>query len=228
MSELDFDQSIIDQAMGQADPEQLQRAGGNPRFRGDETLYVRFFHHPHHDPEASAEQGRPIYRDREYVEIIVPGDKTTSVFRPVRDLDKQRFPRQYQAFRNSESQVNFGTPLEAWTGITRAQAEELKYFKIYTVEQLANLNDGIAQRFMGMNSLRTRAKDFLEAAKGESQVSALRAEIEKRDAEMAAMAESIRDLQSIVAEARGKKGKVTREAITPEPSDEPLLDTEDR
>ena len=196
MAELDFDQDLIDSAMGQLDQDPVTRAGGNPRFKGDENLYVRFFYHPHHDPEASVAQGRPIYQDREYVEIIVPGDKTTSVVRPVRDQDKMRFARQYQSFKSNQVQTNFGTPLEAWPGITRAQCEELKYFKIFTVEQLANMPDSIAQRFMGVNSLRARAKDFLEASKGTVQLEQFRKAIEDRDSELEVLRRAIADLQA--------------------------------
>ena len=221
----EFDQDLIDQAMGQLDQNGgVTRAGGNPRFKGDETLYVRFFYHPHHDPEASIEQGRPIYRDREYVEIIVPGDKTTSVFRPVRDLDKGRFARQYQAFKSNEVQTNFGTPLEAWPGITRAQCEELKFFKIYTVEQLSGMPDSIASRFMGMNQLRTRAKDFLEASKGTVQLEQFRKAIEDRDSELEVLRRAIADLQQRLPTAN----TATAPAAVEEPEMELEDDPEDR
>jgi hypothetical protein len=200
MAEVDFDQGLIDQGMSQIDE---QNSIGNPRFAQDANLYVRFFYMPHPDKKATQEQGRPIYYDREYVEIMVPGDKGNIVNRPARDMDRARFARQYRAFKNQEEQNNVGTPLDAWPGISRAQVEELRYFKISTVEQLATVPDNIAQKFMGINKLKNRAKVFIEAAKGMAQTDEFRAEIAKKDSQINALTEAVRELRDLVAESRG-------------------------
>jgi hypothetical protein len=170
---------------------------------GDETLLVKFYHTPRQNEQKSQEEGRPIFEDAEYVSIMVPGQKDNIIERPVRESDKERFPRHYAAFKNREEQTVEGTALEQWPGITRSQCEELKFFNITTVEQLAQVSDSHAQNFMGIQLLRTRAKTFMEAAKENAANENLAAELEARDAEieslkvaMADMAEQLKELRS--------------------------------
>lgn len=153
-------------------------------FTQDEKLIVNFQMIPHLDKAASKEQGRPIYTSREYITILVPGDKNNVVKRPVWSQDTQRFPRQYAAFKNNQSQQVTGTPLETVPWITREQVEELKFFHMQTLEQLANCPDVHAQKFMGINSMRQRARDHIAAAKEQAPLAQLRAEVEKRDAQL--------------------------------------------
>jgi hypothetical protein len=140
-----------------------------------------------------------------------PGDETLLVkfyHTPRQNEQKsqeegRRFPRHYAAFKNREEQTVEGTALEQWPGITRSQCEELKFFNITTVEQLAQVSDSHAQNFMGIQLLRTRAKTFMEAAKENAANENLAAELEARDAEieslkvaMADMAEQLKELRS--------------------------------
>lgn len=206
-------------------------ADSNDRYKEDKNLFVRFFMHPHPDPEATAREGRPIYYDREYVEIIVPGDKTTTINRPVRDMDKRRFAERYKAFKSDEQQVNVGTPLSAWPGITRSQVEELKYFKIFTVEQLVSIPDTVAQRFMGINILRKRASDFLAAAEGVAHETQLQSELEKRDNQIAALTNAVEELKKLVPknkQAQAEQIQVEEPEVEEATSDEEVEDLEDR
>lgn len=212
MAEAEFDQSMIDEAMGQLDDTApgLQRVGQADR-REDQNLFVRFFFHPHLDKEKTDEAGRPIYYDREYIEIIVPGDRNNTVNRPVRDSDKQRFPRMYQAFKQGAQQRVTGTPLESWPLLNRSQVEELKHFRIYTVEQLANVPDNLKQQFMGINALQQRAKDFIEAARGVASTQQFRDELEKKDAQISALTQAVNELTQAVKELKTSKSKANVE-----------------
>lgn len=134
------------------------------RYKGDENLFVRFYIHAHPNQIKTREAGRPIYEDREYVQIIQPGNKENIVIRPARDMDKQRFPKQYAAFKNKEGDYVEGTPLNMWPAMSPSQIEELKYYHIHTVEQIANLSDEKCQGMMGMVTLKNRARAYLEAA----------------------------------------------------------------
>ena len=49
---------------------------------------VQFRVHPFQDPVKSAEAGRPIFVDREYIRIMAPGNKDSVMDRPVREQDK--------------------------------------------------------------------------------------------------------------------------------------------
>lgn len=154
------------------------------RYRGDENLYVKFFTQPLENREKSLEEGRPIYEDAEFISIMVPGDKDNIVVRTIRPEDLTRFPRHYAAYKNNQEELNEGTPLERWGFITMAQAEELKFFHISTVEQLANVSDSNAQKFMGIQLLKKRAQEFIEASKGDAPTLQLQEKLSKSDAKI--------------------------------------------
>lgn len=112
----------------------------------------------------------PDWKGREFVRIMVPGDKLNIVEQPVRDDHKQRFPREYVYFQmqsGAGDSLAIGTPLSQWVAeapedITRNQAAELGVLKFQTVEQVATASDAQVQRVgMGAAGLRERARAFL-------------------------------------------------------------------
>lgn len=157
------------------------------RFLGDEKLYVRFYIYPVHDAVASAAEGRPIFKDAEWVHIQVPGDRNNIIQRPASEFDKMRFQARYEAFKKNNQESTDGTALEQWPRITRAQVEELKYFGCRTVEQLANMSDVNASKFPGVGMLRTWARDYIDQAKSTAAASQMRAELDERDNRISAM-----------------------------------------
>jgi hypothetical protein len=181
------------------------------RHIGDENLYVSFFMHPLQNKAKSLEEGRPIFVDTEYVRIMVPGDKGNIIMREVRDTDRQRFSKQYQAFKNDEAEIVEGTPLDKWNLISQAQVEELKYFGIRTVENLANVTDTNAQKFMGINLLRDKARQYIEAASAEAPIAQLQDELSQRDSVISEQAELIANMQerlsALEEDKPKKKGK---------------------
>lgn len=167
----------------------FQSGQRNGRFAGDERLYVKFFKKPVQDMAATAEEGRPIFGEVDYVEIRAPGNKSSVVCRPARDMDKQRFSEHWKRYQDRVEQQDVdGTPLEEWAMITRSQVEELKFFNIFTVEQLAHVSDGNAQKFMGINILRQKAQEFIEQANVD--------EIAKRDELIAQMQARLEALEA--------------------------------
>jgi hypothetical protein len=162
-----------------------QRPGGPQK--GDDSLFVKFFLHPRENHSKSAEEGRPIFEDTEYIEITQPGNRDSVICRPASEMDKARFPRHYAAFKNRQDQPQQGTPLSQWPALTRSQVEELKFFNVHTVEQLASMSDTNAQKFTGLVQLRIQARAYLEEAAGQAASSKLAAELAKRDEEIAAL-----------------------------------------
>jgi hypothetical protein len=181
------DLSMTQQAMGQIGSNQQQ-----PRA----NVYAQFFVHPKLDPIASKKEGRQIYRDVDYIRILTPGSRDV-ISRPARASDVQTFAQQYQSFKAGQEQAEEGTPLEMWAGVSRAQCEELKYFKIQTVEQLAELNDGITLQHMGFVDLKNKAKLYIQAAKDAAPLAELQEELKARD-------EQIKLLQSQMADLLAK------------------------
>lgn len=151
---------------------------------GDEGLLVKFYHKPVPDANRTQEEGRPIFKEVVYIDIRQPGSRTGGVARPVRQTDIARFPEHYKRFLARQDQEAYdGTPLSEWPGLTRAQVEEMKFFNVHTVEQLANMSDANSGNFMGLQNLKAKAKAYLEAAKNNAAAEALLA-AEKKNAEL--------------------------------------------
>lgn len=155
-------------------------------------LIVQFHVKAVKDEAASAEAGRPIFKEEEYIRIFVPGDRDV-VDRPIYPSDLQRFANQYERWKSKKgTEEVVGTPLEQYPMISRAQVEELKYFNVFTVEQLANMADVHTQKFMGINTLRQQARDWLAVANKTADASKMRKEIELRDAEIGALKDMLK------------------------------------
>lgn len=109
------------------------------------------------------------YKEKPFVRIVVPGDKTTIIDQPVRDDHKQRFPRQWLHFQmqNNNAEV-IGVPLQQWVkdepeNFNDMQMAELHIFKFQTVEQVATASDSQLQRIgMGAVGLREMARRYLQ------------------------------------------------------------------
>lgn len=182
-------------SLGEATFEMTQIAMGEAVQREqDKKLLVVFSRRPHQNHVRSAEEGRPIYEEKDYVTIMVPGDKDTVIERVATEMDIARFSDRYEAFRRKQNQETVaGTPLAAVSFISRAQVKELEYFNIHTVEQLAELSDSNSQKFMGIQKLKQLAKDFLKAATEQAPLTSMRAEMEKKDEQIAALLKAVED-----------------------------------
>lgn len=167
----------------------------------DDTLLVKFYIEPKQNKAKSSEEGRPIFDDTEYVSIAIPGNKTSVVIRPARSTDKERFPKHYAAFkeRNQEEYIS-GTPLEAWTILSKSQVEELKFFNLRTIEQLAAMSDSNTQNMRGLGQLKVKAQMFLEAAEGGAPLERLEARLEELENKQAMNDELLEAKDARIAE----------------------------
>lgn len=163
------------------------------RTAGDKSVYAKFFIRPFRDEEASAEQGRPIYRDREYIEIRAPGNQNNVVIRPVTEMDKQRFRPSYQAFKAGDLEQDFGTPLTEVPWITRSQVEELAYIKVRTLEHLANLGDDVCLRIPGTTGLKNKAKIAMERAERNAPFEAMKKENDDLKEQLASLKQAVEE-----------------------------------
>lgn len=164
----------------------------------DDKLHVRFFMKARIDPAASAVQNRPVYRDTPYVEIMMPGEKNNIVVEPVWERHVQRFPTHWAQFQAGVKDQMVGTPLKVAPFISEAVAEELAFFKIRTIEQLADLADS-AMTFMGARELKAAAQRYLQKV---SSNEVLLKRIEELEAKLAAP----------VAPTPARKGKLVEAA----------------
>jgi len=134
------------------------------RFRADQGVQARFYTLPMQDHAATAEHGRPMFKDTEFVEILAAGNANNIVKRKATDEDRQRFHRQYAMFRRGVDEQLVGTPLTEVAWLTRSQVEELAYLRIKTLEALAGMDDNICGRHAGLYDLKKKATVALEAA----------------------------------------------------------------
>jgi hypothetical protein len=177
----------------------------------DKNLLVQFYMQAVKQNGASEREGRDIYKDEEYVWIRFPGDRTKEVKRPV-DLkgtgghapDPVRWPHAWNAFKNSGVQVQEGTPLESFPVLGTSTVLNFKAMNVHTVEQLASVSDSVIHNLgTGAVDLREKAKVWLKAAKDVSAATALQAELAKRDTDIAALKQQLRELSNQLE--KGKK-----------------------
>jgi hypothetical protein len=203
-------------------------------YNADSRLNVRFERRAVKNEFLSEKEARPIFEDREFITISVPGDNTLTSVSEVREDHKQRFPLHWAHYQNTQQgdPLAAGTPITEWSLITPAMAEELRYLKFHTVEALATASDAQLQSFgmkVGMSgpALRTRAKNFLKVIDDESALHKQDAELAKlreenasiraeTDAKLASMQEQMAQLLAAVegkTEAkRGRPPKLEAEA----------------
>lgn len=205
----------------------------------DSRLAVKFYKRAVKLEHETNEAGRPIYKDYDFVRIMVAGDNLTEIDTYAQESHKQRFPRQwlqYQASQDSSSEIH-GTPVEQWPLITQSQAQELRAIKFLTVESIANASDLQLQRIgmiagMSPHAFRDKAKTFLnlatesaEANKRAEEINQLKQELAQKEAEtakikaetdakLAQMQEQMAAILAAVGEkkTRTRKPKVVEEA----------------
>lgn len=191
----------------------------------DARLAVQFYKKSVKQEDASNEAGRPIFKEFDFVRIMIPGDNLTEIDTYAQDSHKQRFPRQWAHYQNQVANHNdiIGTPLDQWPQITRSQADELRGLKFHTVESIADCSDQQLQRIgmvagMSPYNFREKAKSFLnlasnsaDVAQREAELQALKEENDKikaeTDAKLSKMQDQMEALLAAVAEKTPKSRK---------------------
>lgn len=144
----------------------------------------------------SAEAGRPIFEDRDFVRIQTPGDTRTRIDRIASAKDRERFPKAWAIYQRGEQVATEGTPLEEWPMVTRSQVMELKHAGIPSVEALVGVSDGNIQRLgPGYRQLREKARAYLESADAAAKATEWAREREAMQAQIAELKQSIEILQ---------------------------------
>jgi hypothetical protein len=168
-------------------PMMMEREFGAPD--GVPQIAVGFCMVPKEDKAKSKVAGYPVFREQEYVKLIVPGDKQSEYFQPSTDKHRQTFPNAYQAFKNRESKpVMEGMPIEQWPQVTRALSMTLRAAGVHTVEALAAVHDGnIGKLGNNAHELRAKAQAFLSVAKDAAASQAMAVENQKLQDQISAL-----------------------------------------
>lgn len=181
------------------------------RYAYDDKLYIEFSRDPVLHAGKSREAGRAIYEERDFIRIHVPGDKTSVVYREATEQDIQRFKVRYDKWRSGQAEAVSGTPLAAMPGMTPGKVEEYKFFKIVTIEQLADANDQLGQKFMSFHQDKARAKAFIDATKGNAPIEKMNEELQKRDTEIENLRTMVEALQASTTSKRKVAAQVEAE-----------------
>ena len=184
----------------------------------DSRLNVKFYQRAVQNDFKTNLEGRPIMEMRDFILIEIPGDQTLTIDTFAAEEDKKRFPVEYARFQNEKVDGDIeGTLLSDWPVLNAATAAELKHFKFYTVEQIANASDaqllnlGMAAG-MAPLAMRDKAKAFLSSAKDTALVQQQADELSKRDEIIARMQAQIAELASQANKPKAKaKAKVEEE-----------------
>ena len=178
-----------------------------------EKLYVEFYAREIPDERKTEEFGYAQFKEATYVKIFPPGEGNLNVVDRLAShcgakrgcaymkgapgetpCDVHRFPAQYAAFQgNLDQQEAAGLPLASWPVVNKAQVAMLKAFGVYTVEQLAAVNDSALPQLGPIRSLRQKAIDYIESAKGMQPLQKMRSEIESRDNKIAALENALKE-----------------------------------
>lgn len=149
-------------------------------------LLVRFAMQREKNEHKSLIEGRDIFDEVEVVYIRVPGSKD-EITNLVTDDHKKRFSELYRKWRANEAAPITGTPLTEWPAASTSFIDEMRSYGIRTIEQLAELSDGIAMSNPGWLTMRTRAQGFLQAAKDNAAAESLAVQNRQLQEQLAAM-----------------------------------------
>ena len=192
----------------------------NPAFVGpqnpDSLLHVEFYWHEPVDKWATETTGKVVKGPKQpFIRIMKPGDKNSIIETAVREDHKARWPEKWLYWQMQEGLSEGpgdipGWKLDEWNEIDDEQRRELKYLRFAVVEQIAGASDAQVQRMgMGGPGLREKAKQALRAKMGAE----TKAEIERKDREIAALQRQMDELKALLT--------APRELPAPPPSVEP-------
>jgi hypothetical protein len=155
-------------------------------FGRDDQLLVKFYTHAELSQFKSMKEGAPIHDDVVMIEVIQPGEKE-----PVRvladDFHKRRFPKQWEAFKAGQEQLESGTPLNLLFPGAPSTILQLKQFNVFTVQQLAGLSDSAMSNIPMGRTLADKARAYLASATSGKNFHAVQDAMQRQIDEMRAL-----------------------------------------
>lgn len=169
------------------------------------NISVRFYQDKVLLGYASEQAGHPVYEDRDFIEITVPGDMSNVINREVLDRDKKEFAASYARYKEGLEPSVDGVPLEAWSRLTTASVANYRAMGVKTVEHISEMSDQICNKVaMGAMADRTAAKAYLASAKDSALAQKQALEIERLEN---MVKDQQRQINEISAEKTKRKSK---------------------
>lgn len=174
-------------------------------YVSDQGVNVEFYNDSVPSMIQSEQAGHPVFVEKPFIRIMIPGSQNTIIEVPVEDTHKRRFPIQWSKFQAGATDGGMtGWRLESWPAINTAQVKTLKYMGIHTVEQLSEISDSAAMQVgHGALELRTRAKAAIAAARDGAATEAQALENKRLREEM----DALRALVAGMADEPKKRGR---------------------
>lgn len=192
--------------------------------------HVRFETRSEENRAESIEQGRKVYRDRDWVIITPPGGKDVvenhaeQWLANIRDRSQvgqydpdwvETFTKMYSLFKDGKELPEEGTPLRMSTTIfTPAEIANCLAVNIRTLEQLAGANEEAIGRIgMGGRALKLRAQEAIKIGEGKGdamKVEALsieNADLKQRVADLTNVVQDMKEQMALMVPATRKKAQ---------------------
>lgn len=172
------------------------------------NLMIHFYQREWKNESKSQEAGRAIFEDREFIRIIVPGDKNSEIDRLVEDADRQKYAQEYARFKAGARESYEGTPLAEWPKMSRSMVKEWEFLNVFTVEQLAGLSDTAMQAFgRGGREWVEMAKAHLELARDSAAGEKYAAENHHLRSELEALRRQVEELAQVADQQKRGPGR---------------------
>lgn len=169
-----------------------------------------------YDEAKSQAAGRPIYVDKEIIEIRLGQD---IIRHEVTDQDRRTYALQYTTWKAGENQESVeGFPLSQWGAIPgKALAKEFAHFGIRTVEQLAAAPDSLLQKIGPHLGLKRKACDQVADWANQGPLIKMRDENEALKNRVAALESMVQRQTKDIEAARQNGGALPAVAAAPVP-----------
>lgn len=198
------------------------RLGNNGVVQLKDNSFAWFETISKHMPAESEVAGHPVYTDIVVVRVQQPGDREP-VTREYRKGDERRWPDSWLAFQEKRKPSVEGTPMAILFPASPSMVRNLEGVGIHTIEQLAGTSDtGLGNIPMG-DSLRQKAKAFLEARDGADGFNKVQAQLDRERERSNGLEMQIKELTANMATMQaqresdpGNNVSVSPMQITPE------------
>lgn len=188
----------------------------DPQFKTADGSALRLYRDTARNYFLTEREGRPIYDDVIYCEVISPGSRdSTPVFEMIRypnELGESNEPiygLKYQELKDyvetyiKDEEIDesmAGTPLKQWPEIPRSLISTLRAQSVFTVDALAALPD-TKLSIVGPDgrTWRTKAQAYIESSKDKAYATKLAADLQRAQDDIKVRDEQIEDLSKRLA-----------------------------
>lgn len=143
----------------------------------------------------------------EMIKITAPGEVLCVYGGKVRDVDRQRWPDEYERFKKGEAGTN-GIPLSKWPECANDIdfIDQMRAIRINTVEDMANMSDSALRLFHGALEWRVKAQVFMAEKQKEQKIAAQQEAAMATQSELEELRRQIAELKASVP-AKNKGGR---------------------